>query len=174
MVDSPQGPTDRPEKPQADPLAGPILQPASLLPQAFLTAIEALMEGLCDCFPILLVLCGILASAVLFFSWADSGSHNGPFTCFIGLVFVGPLLFGMAGILYRLNQRKRDSRATSGLNDILPCSNCGRLLFRRAVTCPQCGKLTHFAEALSPCPDCGNHVSKLAKACPKCGRPTTA
>jgi len=155
MVDSPNGPAGRPEKPQADPLAGarqepppvrpilaevvtqnpsprPRLQPAPLVPPEFL----GMIEWCCRCLPIFLVVCGVLASAVLFvaghsLTGLEAGSFSGGVanesvffnglcsfleksanragTGLIGLsFFVGPLLFGIAGILYRLNQRKRD------------------------------------------------------------------
>jgi len=109
MVDSAQGPAGQPEKPVE---AVVVTDPLERLrrPPEFLT-----MDGLSECLPAFLVLCGLLASAVLFldgFDWLmdhprDTTGHQGGYL--IGLsFFVGPLLFGIAGILYRLNQRKRD------------------------------------------------------------------
>lgn len=102
MVDSPQGPAGLPEKTESD-------QFLLWLENGPPMALPTIKLGL-GCLPVFLVCCGILASAVLFFSWAGSAINDKPFTrfYFVGLVFVGPLLFGIAGILHRLNQGKRD------------------------------------------------------------------
>jgi len=76
------------------------------------------MGKFCVCLPVFLVCCGFLASAVLFFDgcawvatnwnmdWPNSeANHQGWY--FIGLAFfVGPLLFGIAAIIHRLNKKK--------------------------------------------------------------------
>ena len=115
MVDSPQGPVGPPEKPKTDPLIRPKLEPAPLPPPGFFTMMEDLMKRYCERLPVFLVCCGFLASVVLFFTGFDctitgrssEAEHQGWY--FIGLaLFVGPLLFGIAGMLHQMNQRKRD------------------------------------------------------------------
>ena len=128
-----------------------------------------IIQPLGGCLPIVLVLCGILASVVLFCSGiylahcsartysgvADGFAHFFDEYalcagwCLVGLsFFVGPLLFGIAGIVHRLNRRTPDSQ--------------------QAAETPSGGPTN---PNLFPCPECGYHVSKLAKACPKCGHP---
>jgi len=123
MVDLPQGPAGRPEKPQADPLAGPRQEPPPVRPilaevvtqkplprpQLQPTPLQPmeLSEPFGGLLPTFLGICGFLASAILFLTGVDCRDHQGAY--FIGLAFfVGPVLFGIAGILHRLNQRKRD------------------------------------------------------------------
>jgi hypothetical protein len=62
------------------------------------------MDGLCNCLPAILVLGGILATLVLFASWASS-SRDAYLSCayLLGLLFVGPLLFSLAAIIHRLD-----------------------------------------------------------------------
>jgi hypothetical protein len=87
-------------------------------------------------------------------AWDGFANFNDGFAhcagwCLIGMAFFfGPLLFGIAGILRRLNRAKPDSQR----EDKSP---------RAGPTNPN----------LFPCPECGHHVSRLAKACPKCGQP---
>ncbi len=135
-----------------------------------------IIQPLGGCLPIFLVLCGILASVVLFcsgiylahcsagsyYGGGDSAGWNGfahffdecvlcAGWCLVALsFFVGPLLFGIAGILRRLNQEKPDSR--------------------QETKSPSGGPTN---PNLSSCPECGHYVSRLAKTCPKCGQPLT-
>jgi ribosomal protein L32 len=122
-----------------------------------------IIQPLGGCLPTFLAVCGVLASAVLCiggFSLLNT-RYSGPSSiiyddrnfytgwCLVAMaLFFGPLLFGIAGILRRLNREKPDSRqeAKSPSGD---------------PTNPN----------LSPCPECGHYVSRLAKTCPKCGQP---
>jgi hypothetical protein len=63
-------------------------------------------DELLGCFPTVLVLCGTVASLVLFFSGCSGLNHGYPGWFSIGLAFVvGPLLWGVAVIIHLLNQR---------------------------------------------------------------------
>ena len=97
--------------------------------------------------PFFLLSCGILASIVLFIDgchfvstrwsmdWPDSeANHQG--WQFIGLaLFVGPLLFGIAAVLHRLD---RLNQKKSGIGYFGHCPMCGGPLLGMFPKCPHC------------------------------------
>ena len=115
MVDSPQGPGTPTEKSNTEPLeqAHAIVERWKQKPPAPPPEFLMFIEWFCGWLPIVLLLCGLFASIVLFFSGCFLGSEYHDYFyaawCLVALAFfVGPLLFGIAGIVHRLNQGKRD------------------------------------------------------------------
>ncbi len=54
----------------------------------------------------------------------------------IGLLFLAPAVVVVAILV---NKGQRSSNARSNPN-LAPCPDCGRLVSRQAVSCPQCGR----------------------------------
>lgn len=118
MVDSPQGPAGLPEKPvEAIVVNDPLERLRRKLPPPPPESLK-MMEWFCGWLPVCLGVCGLALSILLLIGWGilmlaalsgQTGFAVIAFGCFLGpALFFGPLLWGIAGILHRLNLRKRD------------------------------------------------------------------
>ena len=58
----------------------------------------------------------------------------------LGVPCLGVIVVVVVVVMYAMTQSKKTGENSSQNPNLVPCSDCGRLVSRLAANCPQCGR----------------------------------